>query len=83
MPGESQGQRSLADYGVRGVARVGHDLVTTPPPPLIESKYKPAKNVSTISVTEAAQVTLYLILYLSAEEDDVNYMTVVYYEKRL
>ena len=49
----------------------------------MENKYKPTKNVSTISVTEAAQVTLYLILYLSAEEDDVNYMTVVYYEKRL
>ena len=45
----------------------------------MENKYKPTKNVSTISVTEAAQVTLYLILYISAEEDDVNYMTVVYY----
>ena len=41
------------------------------------------KNVSTVSVTETTQVTLYLMLNLSAEEDDVNYMTVVYYEKRL
>ena len=69
---------------VHGVARVGHDLVTKPPPPpLIKNKYMPTENVSTVSVTEDTQVTLYLILNLSAEQDDVNYMTVVYYEKRL
>ena len=33
FPGESHGQRSLAGYTVHGVARVGHDLVTKPPPP--------------------------------------------------
>ena len=27
-------ERSLAGYIVHGVARVGHDLVTTPPPPI-------------------------------------------------
>ena len=58
-------------------------MTKPPPPPLIENKYTPSKNVSTVSVTEATQVTLYLILNLSAEEDDANYMTVVYYEKRL
>ena len=58
-------------------------MTKPPPPPLIENKYTPYKNVSTVSVTEATQVTLYLILNLSAEEDDANYMTVVYYEKRL
>ena len=31
FPGESQGQ-SLAGYTAHGVARVGHDLVTKPPP---------------------------------------------------
>ena len=34
LPGESHGQRSLADYIVHGVSRVGHDLATKPPPPL-------------------------------------------------
>ena len=68
---------------IHGVARVGHDLVTKPPPPpLIKNKYMPTENVSTVSVTEDTQVTLYLILNLSAEQDDVNYITVVYYEKR-
>ena len=33
LPGESHGQRSLAVYTVSGVARVGHDLAITPPPP--------------------------------------------------
>ena len=33
LPGESHGQRSLADYKVHGVTRVGHDLGTKPPPP--------------------------------------------------
>ena len=32
LPGESHGQRSLAGYSPR-VARVRHDLATTPPPP--------------------------------------------------
>ena len=30
----SSGQRSLAGYKVHGIARVRHDLVTKPPPPL-------------------------------------------------
>ena len=33
LPGESHGQRSLADYIIYGVSRVGHDLATKPPPP--------------------------------------------------
>ena len=33
LPGKSRGQRSLAGFIVHGVARVGHDLVTKPPPP--------------------------------------------------
>ena len=33
LPGECHGQRSPAGYIVHGVTRVGHDLVTKPPPP--------------------------------------------------
>ena len=32
LPGESHGQRSLAGYTVHEATRVGHDLVTKPPP---------------------------------------------------
>ena len=32
IPGESHGQRSLAGYTVHEATRVGHDLVTKPPP---------------------------------------------------
>ena len=34
LPGESHGQRSLAGHGV---ARVGHNLATKPPPPEVIS----------------------------------------------
>ena len=33
LPGEFHGQRSLAGYSTRGHKRVGHNLVTKPPPP--------------------------------------------------
>ena len=33
FPGEFHGQRSLAGYSTRGHKRVGHNLVTKPPPP--------------------------------------------------
>ena len=33
LPGESHGQRSLAGYSP-GVARVGHELASKPPPPM-------------------------------------------------
>ena len=33
LPGKSHGQRNLAGSHVYGVTRVGHDLVTKPPPP--------------------------------------------------
>ena len=32
LPGEPHGQRSLAGFVVHRIARVGHDLVTKPPP---------------------------------------------------
>ena len=38
LPGESHGQRSLAGFwttAVHGVTRVGHDLATKPPPPVL------------------------------------------------
>ena len=34
LPGEFHRLRSLAGYTVHRVTRVGHDLVTKPPPPL-------------------------------------------------
>ena len=38
LPGESHGQKSLVGYIVHGVARVGHDLSTNPPPSCIAAQ---------------------------------------------
>ena len=37
LPGESHGQRSLTGYTVHGVARIGHNLATKPPPTTTET----------------------------------------------
>ena len=63
LPGESHGQRSLTGYTVHGVARIGHNLATKPPPTTTETVETGAFGIKPLPAQ-----TLTLLLCVSLEK---------------